>query len=193
MNSHHAMVHLPQTITEKKVKIIHLIRNPKDALVSYFFHVNSKRELLTFQELFDTYLTNNLSIPHQLDYLRQMQAWQRGNPEHPVMNMYYEDMKIRPLEVTQTLARFLGLDVTEQFCQEIVNACSFDQMKSDHDLKEHPDFLKSSSVPKNPGPKFYRKGQVGDWKNHLTVAQNERFDAFIQTESKGLDFTFTYI
>nr|KAI8753619.1 sulfotransferase family cytosolic 1B member 1-like [Biomphalaria glabrata] len=41
---------------------------------------------------------------------------------------------------------------------------------------------------------FYRKGIIGDWKNMFTVAQNEIFDAFVDSciRNKGLNYTFIY-
>lgn len=35
-------------------------------------------------------------------------------------------------------------------------------------------------------------GQVGDWKNHFTVAQNERFDAVYSEKMKGVDVKYRY-
>ena len=32
-------------------------------------------------------------MAHQFDYLRQIQEYQKNNPEVPVMTVYYEDMK----------------------------------------------------------------------------------------------------
>ena len=35
-------------------------------------------------------------------------------------------------------------------------------------------------------------GEVGDWKNHFTVADNEAFDAFLDTWSLSKEIPFQY-
>ncbi|XP_021340691.1 sulfotransferase 1C4-like isoform X2 [Mizuhopecten yessoensis] len=47
--------------------------------------------------------------------------------------------------------------------------------------------------PKNMKWNFlYRKGEVGEWKNWFTVAQNEEFDRFLQTSTKDSNFVYKY-
>ncbi|XP_012946008.1 sulfotransferase 1A1 [Aplysia californica] len=191
LNSHLPMCHLPQQIKEKKIKLVHLVRNPKDALVSFYFHV-SQMVTITFPDLFERYLANTMSLANQFDFLRQIQKYQKENPEVPVMTIYYEDMKQNPVPVTKDLAKFLGLDVTEDFCKEVVDACSFSKMKEIDPQRKKGDGTMAKEFKSGP-INMYRKGQVGDWKNHLTVAQSEMLDDFIAKEAQGMDFRFTFV
>jgi len=35
-------------------------------------------------------------------------------------------------------------------------------------------------------------GDIGDWKNHLTVAENEAFDGFLAEWKEGKDIPFIF-
>ncbi|XP_059154339.1 sulfotransferase 1C4-like [Physella acuta] len=71
------------------------------------------------------------------------------------------------------MAAFLELSLDDKLVDEIAKAAGFDAMKKVYDTK-------------NPiSRKLLRKGQVGDWKNWLTVAQSEAIDE----EMKKLDGT----
>lgn len=41
-------------------------------------------------------------------------------------------------------------------------------------------------------PTFCISGEIGDWKNWFTVAENEQFDALLQTKMADTKETFIY-
>ena len=45
------------------------------------------------------------------------------------------------------------------------------------DMSIHDAFVKGGSL--------YRKGIIGDWKNHFTAEQARRFEAIIESKMKG--------
>lgn len=223
LNSHLFLGLLSDDINAERPRIINVIRNPKDVVVSFYFHLRQRidfedKGILNFAENF----LEGGSLPGNcfLDYftaLTEMDRWQMDHPDIPFINIYYEDMKRDPVTGTQSLAAFLDLELTDEFCAQVAEACSFHKMKAADESKtgvpslkiKNPNPTQDSLVddddatasrkqpPTEPHPsqardspkpmrvQMYRKGQVGDWKQYLTVALSERFDAVTTTKLQG--------
>ncbi|XP_048257081.1 sulfotransferase 1C2-like [Haliotis rufescens] len=103
---------------------------------------------------------------------------------------FYEDMKIDPVKAVKDIAKFLKLTPTDQFCEEVAAACSFKKMKKvDQEMKGD---LPLKIWKDGTEWTFYRKGEIGDWKNWFTVAENERFDQIWNEKMQDSGFEFTY-
>ncbi|XP_071171129.1 sulfotransferase 1C2-like [Mytilus edulis] len=86
------------------------------------------------------------------------------------------------------LADFLGYPREEAFLKEIEEKCSLYKMRDMEKLRESgTEIINSDQVSK-----LYRKGAVGDWKNHFTVAQNEQFEDLLEKKMNGEDVNYTY-
>uniref|UniRef100_A0A8C4QCF3 Sulfotransferase n=1 Tax=Eptatretus burgeri TaxID=7764 RepID=A0A8C4QCF3_EPTBU len=189
--SSHLPYHLmPKEIRDKSSKVIYVMRNPKDTLVSFYYFYNMVKCLDTpkdFQDFLEKFINGQVFIGSWFEHVR---GWQENS--HPNMLwLTYEEMKKNYIRVrTQDLAvsdcaclqdlpavvwkicKFVGKHLTEEQVLEVVKHSSFKAMKANPSVnKEDLD-----SVFDLTKGKFMRKGKVGDWKNHFTVAQNEWFD-----------------
>ncbi|XP_067946984.1 sulfotransferase 1C2-like [Watersipora subatra] len=100
----------------------------------------------------------------------------------------------------------MGTNRSPELVKEIAEAVSFDKMKVGKTTatpsKESMEMVKSIVGPKHleenhtklkkATVQIYRKGVIGDWKNHFTVAQNEMFDDFLADWEGGKDIPFVY-
>ena len=109
------------------------------------------------------------------------------NPEK-ILFLKYEDMKREPQLYVKKLAEFIGdpFSLKEEEngrVQQIVDLCSFE-------------FLSNLPVSKSgilmhnvKNDAFYRKGDVGDWKNHLTLEMAQRLDEISKQKLHGYGLT----
>ncbi|XP_048257065.1 sulfotransferase 1B1-like isoform X3 [Haliotis rufescens] len=194
LNTHLPLRMLPTQVVEKKVKCIQIMRNPKDVCVSFYNH---KKNILPsigydgdFVEFTEAFLSGKLPFGSYHNYLLTWQKEVAREPNLPVLTLHYEVMKVNPVRCIKDIATFLNITVTDTFCEGIAEACSFDKMKQFDKEEKH---MHLSLWKEGSGGSFYRKGEVGDWKNWFTVAENEKFDRIWNDKVKesGIQFMYT--
>ncbi|XP_032071467.1 amine sulfotransferase-like [Thamnophis elegans] len=180
---------VPKGLRKRRAKIIYVLRNPKDVLVSsYHFHkISDKMETpKDFDTFFEKFLAGKVVCSSWLDHI---EGWSAHKGDFNILFLSYEEMKKDLRSSVLKICNFLGREITEKEVDEVVYQATFDNMKVDSRVNytlmppEIVDFSKGS---------FLRKGTVGDWKNHMTVAQSERFDRVFKERMEKLPFKFCW-
>ncbi|PVD32859.1 hypothetical protein C0Q70_08306 [Pomacea canaliculata] len=166
LNSHLPFYMLPwQQMKGKRTKILYVYRNPKDSCVSFYHHMKAFDEGpihdMAFNDFCELFFFGKLPFDNYFWHMKQVTTFVEENPDLPVLTLSFEDMKKNPLENVKRLAKFLELDVDEQLCKDITDACSFNNLKKGAALKKIPlSILEMENAEKKPPPlEFYRKGQ----------------------------------
>lgn len=189
LNNHQHFENQPKDVLDKKIKVVFVYRNPKDVAVSFYHHHKKIDEYQYSEPDFASYLprfTDGLvDYGCIYDYLRD---WERGIKQHKDLNicvLCYEQLQKNPFPEVQRLSSFLGQGHGEEFIRSVVEAASIDNMRK----------AKVTGPGGHSGREvMYRKGKVGDWKNHFTVAHSEWFDHVTRSrmgDSKMFNFIYS--
>ncbi|XP_066487452.1 sulfotransferase 1C1-like [Tiliqua scincoides] len=184
----HLPVHLlPPSFWKQNCKIIYVARNAKDNAVSYFhFHFMAKLmpEIGNWDQYMEDFLTGKIAWGSWFDHVR---GWWEAKDRHPILYLFFEDMKEDPAREIRKVAQFLGLDLSELDLNRIVQHTSFESMQANPmaNYTTMPSFIMDHA--ESP---FMRKGTVGNWKKYFTVAQSERVDDICARKLAGSGLTF---
>ncbi|XP_052797559.1 sulfotransferase 1E1-like [Mya arenaria] len=74
------------------------------------------------------------------------------------------------MEELERLISFLEIDISDNLKRDILDMCSFQKMAADK-------ITKQEEVLFNENFRFFRKGEVENWKTWFTVEQNEYFES----------------
>ncbi|KAL5721476.1 hydroxyjasmonate sulfotransferase [Ranunculus cassubicifolius] len=184
---HYSM--LPESVKASKCRIIYMCRDPKDVFVSmWHFGKHVFHYSLPLEEAFDKFCRGVVwNGPHwdiALDYWKMSLA----NPEQ-VLFLKFEDLKRDITNQLKKMAIHLGCPFSdeEERCgviDEIERMCSFQHLSN-------LEVNKTGSITGVKNSDFFRKGQVGDWTNLLTLSMAERLDRVVEQRLQGSGLTIT--
>ncbi|XP_017630261.2 cytosolic sulfotransferase 15-like [Gossypium arboreum] len=183
---------LPTSITDSNSKIVYICRNPLDMFISLWLFSTKLRDNnlrpLSPDEAFDKFYHGIYGFGPFFEHVLGYWKASRENP-NKILFLKYEDLMEDTNSHLKSLAMFLGVPFTEDeekqgVVPEIVKMCSFENLK---ELEVNKKGLHASGIPNTD---FFRKGEVGDWSNHLTTSMVERLEKLIQEKLNNSGLTF---
>ncbi|XP_055997942.1 uncharacterized protein LOC125647317 [Ostrea edulis] len=185
-NSHLLPNNVPEQFSQKLCKLVFVQRNPKDMAVSFYHHCSNIAIKFpgSFVQFMDFFMGKHGPM-YQCAWPFYVSAWEnyiKEHPDHPVHCIMYEDLHEDAIGEIQRLAAFLDKPCDDELAKQIAEKCSFQNLKNAASNIKEEGMKRSSNL--------YRKGKVGDWKNHFTVALNEEFDQYIQRHKSAAEYKF---
>jgi hypothetical protein len=176
-NTHFLFDMLPQ---QPNMKYIYVIRDGKDAAVSFYHHLSNQMDDDQFQGSFDEFL--QLFLEGKLPYgsrAKHVYDWWKVNQKLETPRIHfvrYEDLLSNTKFEIQRLIRYLELIYTEEEIESILPLITFSYMKS------HKEQYEPISVPWKAGFQFLREGKTGDSNNLFSEKNHEYYDNFLRVE-----------
>ncbi|XP_061211226.1 sulfotransferase 1B1-like isoform X2 [Neopsephotus bourkii] len=178
---------LPKSFWENQCKMIYVARNAKDVAVS-FYHFDLMNKLHphpgTWAQYLEEFMAGRVAYGSWYNHVKGY--WERRK-DHPILYLFYEDLKEDLRREVAKVAQFLGQELPEAALDTITRHTSFETMR-DNPTTNYS--MVPSQVMDHSASPFMRKGITGDWKNHFTVAQNEHFDQDYAQKMSDTDLRF---
>ncbi|VAH32314.1 unnamed protein product [Triticum turgidum subsp. durum] len=174
---------LPASVAGSGCRVVYMCRDPKDALVSLWHYLRKANRpgatAASLEELLAAFCDGvspfGPAWEHVAEYWRESLA----RPEQ-VMFLRYEHVKEDTVGSVKRLAEFLGCPFTAEEAaggvpEAVAALCGIERMRSVEanrtgEYGVHWKFSNSA---------FFRNGEVGDWKQHMTAEMAQRIDGIM--------------
>lgn len=155
-------------LARPNVRVLNIQRDIRDAIVSSYYHFMRRRKLrLSFDRYYRTFgrvKAAELQAYHKV--------WDRPDPK--ILSLRFEDLKANFAQATRRLAQFLEIEVDEADIERVRVETSIDRLRE-----------KRGESGKDETQRFFRRGAVGDWRDHFSDAHLEDLQSIIDQGLRG--------
>ncbi|UVO49841.1 sulfotransferase domain-containing protein [Sphingomonas sp. SUN019] len=162
-----AVTHQPDSdVLSKRIPVIFMVRDPRDVLVSSYFHATRHRH--RFEGDIDEFVRDaEQGLPHLIRYLNRSAAFLQSSSYHVVS---YEELTARPIPVVADLLRFLGQVPNPESIGRAVAAAEIDKMRKIEVRSGIPGHQYDRSDPEALRARRGVVGGFGDYLSQETLA-----------------------
>ncbi|XP_027008874.1 sulfotransferase 6B1-like [Tachysurus fulvidraco] len=161
-------------VSFKKTKMLVVFRNPKDTVVSYYHFMNNNPVLPkaeSWDKFFSDFMSGEVGWGSYFDHAL---AWEKHMDDPNVLIVTYEDLRENLLEGIKKVTDFYNFTLTDEQMKLIAEESTFSAMRSS-----------SKASHGNFAAVIFRKGEVGDWKNHFSEDQSKQMDEEFKKKLAG--------
>lgn len=148
-------------------KVVFLVRDPRDAVVSYYHHRAQRLRSFRYRGPISAFIRDPyVGLPRLIAFMNLV-ARERCRYDH--LTMAYEDLRADPAAELERLLRFAGFPVRPEALAEAVDYGSFSNMARLETGGGHSRELQAASGRRRASRKV-RRGQVGGYRTELSAA-----------------------
>uniref|UniRef100_A0A7N1A407 Sulfotransferase n=1 Tax=Kalanchoe fedtschenkoi TaxID=63787 RepID=A0A7N1A407_KALFE len=193
LSSHLPHSLLPRSVVESGCKIVYVMREPKDVLVSLWMFAEKAWKGTSTSGLDAAVDMFCDGFVHGGPYWDHVVGYMNASLKSPdtILTMTYEDLMERPVHNVKRLADFIGqpfstAEEDQGVVEGIVSFCSFDKLSNLEVNKTQLTSVEGISFA-IPNDTFFRKARIGDWETHLNDEKRERLDDITRRKFKHID------
>ena len=167
---------LKDVLQNEGIRVILMLRDPRDQLVSRMFHVkrstnhawNERMKNMDNDEALMLCIEGRDKLPSMQDMIALAQSWLAGDAE--TLCVRYEELLANTVPEFSKVLDYLGIRNNRALAEVIVERNRFSRLSMGKRIWQNQ---------RKPGQEdtksHFRKGIVGDWRNYLKPEHIERF------------------
>ncbi|CAN0928969.1 Cytosolic sulfotransferase 5 [Linum grandiflorum] len=186
-HTHVPYSNLPNSITRKQssCKLVYITRGPKDTLISQWHFYNKIHAPFSLESAVESFCSGVMPFGPYWEHV--LEYWQESKRcPNKVMFIKYEDLRREPEPHVRKLADFIGRPFGEDDgeVKKVIWRSSFERLK-ELDVNKTGKPPQARSVPSMRNSDFFRRGEVGDWRNYLSFEMAKRIDDITRDKFRG--------
>jgi len=187
------IVHDEESITKEDYKsyshgkIVFLYRDPRDVLVSQYYHIRHRSGFSSLKKE-DMLLSRNVGIRKIIAFMNKWKVYSEENPSN-ILCISYELLKQNPTKGLIDIFAFLNVELKPEVIEKAIANTTLKKMK-EKELKGSSNSTPWSNTESSKENAFQsRKGIVGEYKEFFTKHEIELINQIISEE---LNSSFNY-
>ena len=162
-------------------KIIYLIRDPRDVVLSHFRYSVGRGNNRSFDDFLVDWVNGRIWPTSWQEHVNSWVGNSTTENDFKMLIIRYEDLKINTFEIISKVNNFSGLQKSNDDILSSISNASLDKMKT----KEEKGLRKGED---NETMQFIGKGKSGNWKNSLSPAQIDLIYEYAKIPMKKFNY-----